>query len=270
MSRAKKINVMEVFMKQYIVDAFTNKVFAGNPAAICIMDNWLDDEIMRKIAIENNLSETAFVVKKGENYSLRWFTPAGEIELCGHATLAAAYIVLRFIEPKLEKVSFDTLSGNITVHSNNGMLTMNFPSFILKPIEITNVLIDAIGVKPIEAYMGDDTVLVLENEKQVRNVIPNQNIIKKIGGTCLHITAKGDIYDCVTRSFAPKCNVPEDPVCGRGHCHIVPMWSKKLGKRELIAYQASSRGGVLYCQYNGNRTILTGQAVLFSVAEIYF
>lgn len=258
-------------MKQYIVDAFTDKVFAGNPAAVCIMDQWISDEIMQKIAMENNVSETAFAVREKENYRLRWFTPGGEVELCGHATLATAYVILRFIEPKAEKVCFDTLSGLLTVNKNGEMLTMDFPSFSLTPIAVTSELISALsGVTPVEAYMGADIVCVLENEEQVRNVTPNQTIIRGLEGVCFHITAKGNTYDCVTRSFAPKCNVAEDPVCGRGHCHVIPLWSEKLGKETLTAYQASARGGELYCRYAGERTILSGKAALFSEAEIYF
>ena len=257
-------------MKQYIVDAFTDKVFQGNPAAVCIMDEWLQDDLMQKIAIENNLSETAFAVKENKNYHLRWFTPGGEVELCGHATLATAYIIFRFIEPDMEKICFDTLGGLLTVTKENEMLTMDFPAFRLKPIEITDMIVEAIGVRPTEAYVGDDTVLVLENEEQVRNVIPNQMMIRKLKGICLHITAKGKESDCVTRSFAPKCGVAEDPVCGRGHCHVIPLWAEKLKKTEFNAYQASARGGNLYCRCVGERILLSGKAVLFSEAEIYF
>lgn len=257
-------------MKQYIVDAFTDKVFAGNPAAVCIMEKWLTDDTMQKIAVENNLSETAFAVKGNKNYHLRWFTPGGEVELCGHATLAAAYVIFRFAEPTAKKVCFETLSGLLAVIRENEMLTMDFPSFYLKPIEISDTLVEAIGVKPIEAYVGDDTVLVLENEEQVRSVIPSQTIIRGLDGICLHITAKGNDFDCVTRTFAPKCGVAEDPVCGRGHCHVIPLWAEKLNKTELTAYQASARGGILYCRYAGERIMLSGKAVLFSEAEIYF
>lgn len=257
-------------MKQYIVDAFTDKVFQGNPAAVCIMDEWLQDDLMQKIAIENNLSETAFAVKENKNYHLRWFTPGGEVELCGHATLATAYIIFRFIEPDMEKICFDTLGGLLTVTKENEMLTMDFPAFQLKPIAITDTIVETIGVRPTEAYVGDDTVLVLENEEQVRNVIPNQMMIRKLKGICLHITAKGKESDCVTRSFAPKCGVAEDPVCGRGHCHVIPLWAEKLKKTEFNAYQASARGGNLYCRCVGERILLSGKAVLFSEAEIYF
>jgi len=175
-------------MKQYVVDAFTDKVFTGNPAAVCIMKKWISDEIMQKIALENNLSETAFAVKEGEHYHLRWFTPGGEVELCGHATLATAYIITRFIEPGCSKICFDTLSGLLTVNKSGDLMTMDFPSYKLKAIETTDEIINAIGVKPKEAYMGDDIVCVLESEKQVRSIIPNQVIIKSLGVSLFHIT----------------------------------------------------------------------------------
>lgn len=257
-------------MKQYVVDAFTDKVFAGNPAAVCVMDKWLADGTMQKIAIENNLSETAFAVKEGDAYHLRWFTPGGEVELCGHATLATAYVITRFVEPDLTAVAFDTLSGRLTVEKNGDLLTMDFPSFQLTPVPVTESLTAALGVTPIEAYMGADLVCVLKDEAQVRQVVPNQELIRNMEGVCFHITAPGKDYDCVTRTFAPKCGVAEDPVCGRGHCHVIPLWAAKTGKREFAAYQASARGGVLHCRYAGERTVLSGAAALFSEAEIYF
>lgn len=257
-------------MKQYVVDAFTDKVFAGNPAAVCVMDKWLSDDTMQKIAIENNLSETAFAVKEGDVYHLRWFTPGGEVELCGHATLATAYVITRFVEPDLTAVAFDTLSGRLTVKKRGDLLTMDFPSFQLTPVPVTEDLTAALGVTPIEAYMGADLVCVLKDEAQVRQVVPNQELIRSMEGVCFHITAPGKDYDCVTRTFAPKCGVAEDPVCGRGHCHVIPLWATKTGKREFVAYQASARGGVLHCRYAGERTVLSGAAALFSEAEIYF
>lgn len=256
-------------MKQYVVDAFTDKIFYGNPAAVCVMDKWLDDFTLQKIAIENNLSETAFAVKENDEYHLRWFTPGGEIELCGHATLATAYIIMRFVEPEINTVNFRTLSGILTVKKNGDLLSMDFPSFELKKIPVTEQITKAIGIEPVEVYIGADTVCVLENEEQVKSIIPNQELVRNIDGVCLHVTARGNEYDCVTRTFAPKCNVAEDPVCGRGHCHVIPLWSKKLNKNELTAYQASARGGVLYCKFNGDRTILSGKAALYSAAEIF-
>lgn len=256
-------------IKQYVVDAFTDRVFVGNPAAICILEKWLPDETMQNIAIENNLSETAFAVKNGNAYHLRWFTPGGEVEMCGHATLATAYVIFRFVELGCEQILFNTLSGLLTVKKEGDLLVMDFPSFELADVPVTEEIIDSIGIKPLAVYMGADMVCVLENEEQVKQAVPNLEVIRKLDGVCLHITAKGTDYDCVTRTFAPKCNVAEDPVCGRGHCHVIPLWAKALGKTELIAYQASNRGGVLYCSYAGERTLLKGKAALFSEAYIH-
>lgn len=255
-------------MRQYVVDAFTDKVFGGNPAAVCVMDKWLDDETMLKITMENNLSETAFAVKEGENYKLRWFTPGGEIDLCGHATLATAYIVTKFVEPSLKEVRFETLSGILTVNKNDGLLEMNFPAYELKKVEVTDDMIEAIGVRPVEAWMARDLLCILENEEDVRSMNPDMEKVKKLDGLLLHVTAKGKDFDCVSRSFAPKLNVPEDPVCGSGHCHIVPFWANKIGKNNIIAYQASKRGGTLYCKVEGNRIKMSGKAALYSTSDI--
>lgn len=257
-------------MKQYVVDAFTDKVFGGNPAAVCIMNEWLADEIMLNIAKENNLSETAYAVKEGSDYSLRWFTPGGEIDLCGHATLATAYVITRFYEPEAEEIRFQTRSGLLTVVKKGELLEMDFPSYNLKKIEVTDEMAEAIGVRPLEAYIDRDLMCILPNEDDVRNADPDMERVKKLEGLLLHISAKGKDHDCVSRSFAPKLNIPEDPVCGSGHCHIVPYWAEREGKSTIVAYQASPRGGVLYCEYKGERLKMSGKAVLFSEAEIYF
>lgn len=257
-------------MRQYVVDAFTDKVFEGNPAAVCVMDGWLSDEIMLKITEENHLSETAFAVKEGPDYTLRWFTPGGEIDLCGHATLATAYIITKFIEPKIIEVRFQTLSGLLTVIKKDELFEMDFPSYELKKVDITETMIEAIGIRPLEAYMGRDLLCILESEEEVRNLNPEQQKVTELDGLLLQVTALGTEFDCVSRSFAPKCNVPEDPVCGSGHCHIIPFWAKRLGKNNLVAYQASPRGGTLYCEYQGERVKLSGKAALYSIADIYF
>lgn len=256
-------------MKQYIVDAFTSKVFSGNPAAVCVMDKWLDDELMQSITTENNLSETAFCVKEGKNYHLRWFTPGGEIDLCGHATLATAYTIFRFVEPELNQVHFDTLSGELIVSKRGKLLEMLFPAYELKPVEVTDAMADVIGVRPSAAFMGRDLLCILDNVEDVYSCAPDMAKVMELDGLLLHISAKGADYDCVSRSFAPKCGVQEDPVCGSGHCHIIPYWAKETGKTELIAYQASKRGGVLHTRLEGGNVILAGEAALFSEAEIY-
>ncbi len=257
-------------MRQYVVDAFTDKVFGGNPAAVCVMNEWLIDETMMQITRENNLSETTFVVKEGTDYKLRWFTPGGEIDLCGHATLATAYVISRFIEPETTEVRFQTLSGLLTVIKKGELFEMDFPSYVLKKVEVTDLIVEALGIRPLEAYMGRDLLCILESEAQVRNLNPNQEKVNLLDGLLLHATAQGKEFDCVSRSFAPKCNVPEDPVCGSGHCHIIPFWANKLEKNNLVAYQASQRGGTLYCEYQGDRVKLSGKAVLYSTADINF
>ena len=279
-------------MKQYIVDAFTDKVFSGNPAAICILDEWLADEIMLSIAKENNLSETAFAIKQETkdsvnviHYILRWFTPGGEIDLCGHATLACAFVIMNYYEKNLKTVIFDTLSGKLTVNRKNGDLyELDFPAYDLKKVEITDEMIELIGKKPTEAYLGRDLMCVFDDEEFILSANLDSEKIKKLDGLLLHITAQHSNYslnskiknttdkiDCISRSFAPKLNVYEDPVCGSGHCHIAPYWIKKLQKENLIAYQASKRSGTLYCSLaNNGRMKMSGKAALFAISEIFY
>lgn len=256
-------------MKQYVVDAFTDKVFAGNPAAVCILESWLPDEMMMNIASENNLSETAFAVKKGKKYHLRWFTPACEIDLCGHATLASAFVILNYIEKDWGSITFETLSGDLIVSRHGVLYEMDFPAYALNPVAVTQKMTDAIGVTPKEAWLGRDLLCVLDDEAVLRKLSPNLDQVKELDGLLLHVTVRGKETDCVSRSFAPKCNVPEDPVCGSGHCHIIPYWANKLQKESIVAYQASKRGGTLYCKMENGRVILAGKAALFSIADIF-
>lgn len=256
-------------MKQYVVDAFSDKVFGGNPAAVCVMPAWLPDELLMNIARENNLSETAFAVREDGDYRLRWFTPGGEIDLCGHATLATAYVIMRYYRPEETVVNFRTLSGTLTVKIHGDLFEMDFPAYELSPVPVTREMEEAIGVKPLEAYMGRDLLCVMDSEETVRGLTPDMNKLCGLDGALLQVTAPGRDFDCVSRSFAPKLNVPEDPVCGSGHCHIIPYFAKRLGKDELLAYQASARGGILYCGLRGERVKLAGKAVLFSEAEIH-
>lgn len=256
-------------MKQYTVDTFTDKVFSGNPAAVCIMQEWLSDEVMLNIAAENNLSETVFAVKEDQKYHLRWFTPGGEIDLCGHATLAAAFVLMSFYESEKNQIIFSTLSGNLTVKKNDNMFEMDFPMYKLTEVPVTNVMTEAIGIEPVKAYKARDLLCVLPSEEDVIKHTPDMEKASLLDGLLLHTTAAGKNSDCISRSFAPKLNVSEDPVCGSGHCHIIPYWASKLNKKELIAYQASKRGGTLYCRVNGGRVILGGKAVLFGKSEIF-
>lgn len=256
-------------IKQYVVDAFTDKVFKGNPAAVCILPEWIPDMLMQNIAKENNLSETAFTVKRENIYELRWFTPGGEIDLCGHATLGTAYVLFRFIEKDSGSISFQTKSGQLIVKKVNDLYEMDMPAYPLTEVPVTDEMELAIGFRPSEAWLGRDLVCVMADEQQVLQAMPNEERLKELDGLLLQLTAKGTTYDCVTRSFAPKLNVLEDPVCGSGHCHVIPLWANKIKKRELIAFQASKRSGVLYCRIENDRVILAGKAILYSKAEIY-
>ena len=256
-------------MKQYIVDAFTDKPFSGNPAAVCVMDNWPSEESMMKLAMENNLSETAFIDKEKHGYHLRWFTPGTEIELCGHATLASAFVILNYYESESQEVQFDTLSGILTVTRKGSLYEMDFPTYDLKEIPVTDEMEKAFGVRPVKAVLGLDLVCVFETEEQVRTMEPDQTLLMGIEGRLQNATAAGRDADCVSRSFAPKVSVPEDPVCGSAHCQIADYWSKKLGKTRIHAYQASKRGGHLYCELKGDgRIAICGEAVLVAISEI--
>lgn len=245
-----------------------NPTFEKNTQVDKWLDSWLDEKTMMNITIENNLSETAFTVKEGDKYKLRWFTPGGEIDLCGHATLACAYIVMNYIETDLKTVTFDTMSGDLIVNRKDDLYEMDFPAYDLKQVKVTQDMTDALGAKPVAAYMGRDLLCIFDDEKIVRDMAPDMDKIKQIDGLLLHVTAPGKDEDCVSRSFAPKLNVLEDPVCGSGHCHIAPYWMNKLNKDSIVAYQASRRGGTLYCTKDGDRIKLSGKAALYSEADI--
>ena len=256
-------------MKQYIVDAFTGKPFSGNPAAVCVMESWPSEESMMKLAMENNLSETAFIVKESGGYHLRWFTPATEVELCGHATLASSFVILNFYEPASDMVQFNTLSGNLTIRRNGELFEMDFPTYELREIPVTDAMELAFGVRPVRAVLGLDLVCIFENEEQVRTMQPDQALLKQIEGRIQNATARGKETDCVSRSFCPKLSVSEDPVCGSAHCQIADYWSKEMGKTQIYAYQASKRGGYLHCRMEeNNRITISREAVLVAVTEI--
>ena len=256
-------------MKQYIVDAFTDKVFHGNQAAVCVLDEWLPEDLMMDITRENNFSETAFTVKEGEKYHLRWFTPGGEIDLCGHATLGTAFVLLNFYEKESRQVVFTTLSGDLIVNRKGELFEMEFPAYDLKKVDVTSAMEDALGVSVKEAYIARDLLCVLGNEETVRELTPDLEKIKQIDGLLVHVTARGKDEDCVSRRFAPKLSVAEDPVCGSGHCHIIPYWADQLGKDELVAYQASKRGGTLYCRRDGSKIFMAGKAALYAIDELF-
>lgn len=256
-------------VKQYVVDAFTDEVFHGNQVAVCVLDEWLPEELMMNITRENSFSETAFTVKEGGKYHLRWFTPGGEIDLCGHATLGTAYVLFRYYETAADRLIFSTLSGDLIVTENGDLLEMEFPAYDLKPVAVTDAMEDALGVRPDHAFMGRDLLCVLDDENTVRELKPDLDKIKQLDGLLLHVTAHGKKTDCVSRSFAPKLAVAEDPVCGSGHCHIIPYWADTLGKEKLVAYQASKRGGTLYCRREAKKIFMAGKAALYSIGELF-
>lgn len=257
-------------MKQYIVDAFTDKVFSGNQAAVCVLDKWPDDELMQNIAIENNFSETAFTVKEGEAYHLRWFTPGGEIDFCGQATLGTSYVLFNFYEKDALEIEFKTQVGRLTVARKGDIFEMDFPAYKLKSIEVTDQMEEAIGIRPTEAYLDRDLLLVLPDAQTVKTLQPDQDKIKELEGLLVAVTAPSDeiAFDCVSRIFAPKLSIPEDPVTGSAHCMITPYWCGKLGKKDLTCYQASARSGILYTGINEDRIKVAGKAVLYSEGTI--
>ena len=256
-------------MKQYTVDAFTDKPFHGNPAAVCVMDRWISDETMQAIAAENNLAETAFAVKEGDRYRIRWFTPSMEEELCGHATLAASFVLLTYYEPGADEVRYTSISGDLSVRRVGDLFELNFPTYELREIPVTDAMEKAYGARPVHAILGLDLNCVFAKEETVRNLSPDYAILKTLPGRIWNATAKGSEYDCVSRSFTPETAVPEDPVCGSAHCQIADYWASVLGKKIIRAYQASERGGELICEPLGNgRIALRGKAVLFAVSDL--
>ena len=255
-------------MKQFIVDAFTEKIFGGNPAAVCVVENFPLEELMQNIARENNLSETAFAVKEKNFYRLRWFTPAAEVDFCGHATLATAFVILTQLEKNLPTVEFETLSGKFFVERKGKFFEMNFPAYEPKKIPVTDEMCAAVNAKVLEAYLARDLLMILDSAEAVENLAPDFDKLKNLDGLTQAVTAAGKNFDCVSRVFAPKIKVPEDPVTGSTHCLIAPYWSGRLGKKKITARQASARGGILYCEIFGERVKISGSAVLFSVADL--
>lgn len=255
-------------MKQFIVDAFTDKIFSGNPAAVCVLDSFPSDDIMQSIAAENNLSETAFVVKENDRYHIRWFTPKIEIDFCGHATLATAYILFNYYVQDSDTLNLYGQIGEFTVRRYGELVRMEFPAYKLKHIEITDVMIEALGTIPLAAYKDRDILFILRDEDEVRDLKPDMALISKLDGACVAVTAKGREYDCVSRVFAPRYGMNEDPVTGSTHCMIAPYWSRRLNKPDITAFQASSRTGILYCECADATVIISGKAVLFSINDI--
>ena len=252
------------------VDTFTDRVLGGNPAAVCPLDAWLDKATMQAIAAENNLSETAFLVPEGEGYRLRWFTPNVEVDLCGHATLAAAFVVFEELRPDTESVSFETLSGRLTVSRESAELVMDFPAQPAHPAPPPPVLPKALGAPPAEVLAGADWIAVFENATQVATLSPDHALLTTLDRRGVVATAPGDEGDAdyVLRFFAPKNAVPEDPVTGNVQTALVPYWSGRLGKQRLAVRQLSARGGRMVCEDRGERVSIAGRATLYMDATI--
>lgn len=255
----------------YQVDAFASQSFEGNPAAVCPIDEWLPDKLMQQIAMENNLSETAFFVEQKDSFRLRWFTPATEVDLCGHATLASAHVLFEHLEYGDKVIRFDTNSGDLKVKKEGERLLMNFPSGDLYPADPPEFLEEAIGLPARELYRDTDYLYVVESENQVRGLDPDMRLLKKADVRGIIVTAPADSvkdYDFVSRFFGPAVGVDEDPVTGSAHTMLTPYWSRRYEKNELVGRQVSRRGGTVYCKHKGDRVELGGTARTFLQGEI--
>jgi predicted PhzF superfamily epimerase YddE/YHI9 len=250
------------------LDAFTSRVFGGNPAAVVVMDRWLDDRTLQSIAAEHNLSETAFVIPGAEDCPLRWFTPLVEVDLCGHATLAAADVLLRHYLAGRDAVSFTTKSGKLVVTREDGMLAMDFPARAGRPIAVDDRLVDTLGAVPREVLRARDLLAVFDSEADIRAFRPDMAKIAALDAFALAISAPGSDVDFVSRFFAPRAGVPEDPVTGSAHCTLIPYWARRLGKSQLSARQLSTRGGEIRCEHRGERVIIAGAVAEYLRGEI--
>ncbi len=252
------------------VDAFTRERFRGNPAAVCFLKTWLDDQTLLNIAAENNLSETAFLVPVSPGrYGLRWFTPTLEMDLCGHATLASAFVLFNHYDRQLRTLNFETASGVLAVEKSDELLAMDFPARQATPVEPPPGLLKALGDAPVAVLQSRDLMAVFEAESVIAKMTPDIEKIERLDAFAVIVTAPGREVDFVSRFFAPKAGAPEDPVTGSAHCTLIPYWAERLGKKELHARQLSDRGGELFCRHLGERVRIAGHAVLFAHGEIH-
>ena len=258
-------------LKIYQVDAFAEKVFTGNPAAVCPLPAWLSDDIMQSIAAENNLAETAFYVKDGNTFHIRWFTPLVEVDLCGHATLAAAYVLFHHEGYAGETINFHShRSGALTITMNNELISMDFPADSIQQVDLSQEILDCFNHKPVEVFKGKtDFMVVFSNESQVKEIEVSYDRVEALGGRGVIITAPGERSDFVSRFFAPQVGIKEDPVTGSAHTSLTSYWSKRLSKNSLSAIQLSARGGFLKCEISGDRIIISGKAALYMDGFIY-
>lgn len=252
-------------IKIYQVDAFSENIFGGNPAAICPLTEWLPDELLLNIAKENNLAETAYFIKNGERFHLRWFTPEIEMDLCGHATLASSHVIFNHLGYDKKQIVFDSMSGELIVSKQDDLLQMDFPSRNPEPSEVPQVILDSMSIPPLEVRKARDYFLIYDNEEDIRNLVVNEATLSSIdtGTGGIICTARGKEVDFVSRFFTPGAAVFEDPVTGSAHCSLIPFWSEVLGKKEMIAHQVSSRQGELFCTNEGERVKIAGRAITF-------
>lgn len=253
----------------YQVDAFAKNVFEGNPAAVIPLENWLPDETMQRIAMENNLSETAFFCTNNKGFHIRWFTPLAEVDLCGHATLASAHVLFNHLDYNNEEILFESRSGVLKVKKEQDYMLLNFPSSKVEAKYIPTNLKTAFNVHPIKCYVGrEDLMFVFQREEDIKNLKPNFTTIGESTKRGVICTAKSDNFDFVSRFFAPAVGINEDPVTGSAHTMLIPYWAKQLNKTKMIAKQVSKRGGILYCTYLGDRVEIGGTAITYLKGEI--
>ncbi|HNT92540.1 MAG: PhzF family phenazine biosynthesis protein [Bacteroidales bacterium] len=255
----------------YQVDAFTHGPFTGNPAAVCVLTEPVTVETMQKIAMENNLSETAFITKGKDEWLIRWFTPAAEVDLCGHATLASAFVVLNILDPQSEEVRFlSRVMGHLTVRKRGDLLELDFPVDTLSKCELPGIMAESLGSVPAECLMGrTDYLLLYGSETEIINMKPDFRTLAGTGARGVIVTAPGDTVDFVSRCFFPQIGIDEDPVTGSAHTTLTPFWSARIGKKTMKARQLSARGGVLECTLDGDRVHIAGSAILYLKGEIY-
>jgi predicted PhzF superfamily epimerase YddE/YHI9 len=260
-----------MFMKIpiYQIDAFASEVFRGNPAAVCPLDGWLDDGQLQAIAAENNLAETAYFVAEEDGYRLRWFTPEREVDLCGHATLASAYVIFQYLKPEIRTVTFNSQSGPLFVSRDGDLLRMDFPARAPVACPDSGTLSGALGKAPREILCSRDYLAIYDSEEEVRALRPNFEALKTLDRLGVIVTAPGNTADFVSRFFAPGAGIPEDPVTGSAHCTLAPYWAKRLGKTKLRAFQVSKRGGELSCELKENRVLIAGRSVRYMEGTIY-
>jgi PhzF family phenazine biosynthesis protein len=252
------------------VDAFTDKLFGGNPACVCVLEAWLDDNLMQEIASENNLSETAFIVNEENGYRIRWFTPAIEVDLCGHATLASAHVFYNHRGYSKEEIIFNSKSGPLKISKAGEYFKLDFPTDKINQVKEQKELESALNINAVETYKGKtDFLCILGSEKEVKECKPDFGALKKMKVRGVIISAKGDNVDFVSRFFAPGSGVDEDPVTGSAHTSLTPFWSNHLNKTRMEARQISKRGGHLFCEYHGERVFLFGKAITYSTGTIF-